>query len=168
MMSQGKTLVVMLCMHRCGSSLTARLLQRLGMSLGPFELGETNESNKYGHFEAQPFVLLNREFQMRHFGFEGDLPDDAEGFRRFCQSDGRWTSEEGISEEAILRGRDLVLRLMESGAVCGFKDPRTVLVWPYWQRVFAEMPELRIVPLLLVRGPHENRHEHFPPFARRA
>ena len=77
-MSQEKTLVVILCMHRCGSSLTARLLQRLGMSLGPFDLGEINESNKYGHFEAQPFVLLNREFQMQQFGFEGDLPDEAE------------------------------------------------------------------------------------------
>ena len=91
-MSQEKTLVVILCMHRCGSSLTARLLQRLGMSLGPFDLGEANESNKYGHFEAQPFVLLNREFQLRQFGFEGDLPDDAETLRRYCQCDGRWTS----------------------------------------------------------------------------
>ena len=32
------TLVVLLCMHRCGSSLTTNILQRLGMSLGPFEL----------------------------------------------------------------------------------------------------------------------------------
>ncbi len=60
-----------------------------------------------------------------------------------------------IPEEAIARGRDLVGRLMESGTVCGFKDPRTVQVWPYWQRVFAGLPELRVVPLFLVRGPHE-------------
>ena len=44
---------------------------------------------------------------------------------------------------------------MESGAICGFKDPRTVLAWPFWQRVFAGMPALRVVPLLLLRAPHE-------------
>jgi hypothetical protein len=154
-MSQEKTLVVILSMHRCGSSLTARLFQRLGMSLGPFDLGEANESNKYGHFEAQPFVLLNREFQLKQFGFEGDLPDDADTFRRYCESDGRWNSEESIPDEAIVRGREIVDRLMQSGTVCGFKDPRTVQVWPFWRRVLEGLPGLRVVPLFLIRGPHE-------------
>jgi hypothetical protein len=154
-MSQQKTLVVILCMHRSGSSLAARLLQRLGMSLGPFDLGEINESNKYGHFEAQPFVLLNREFQLREFGFEGDLPESDDVFGRYRECGGRWTSEEAISDEEIGRGRDLVERLMQSGTVCGFKDPRTVQTWPYWRRVFASMDGLRIVPLFLVRNPHE-------------
>ncbi|HEY1598103.1 MAG TPA: hypothetical protein VGG64_00775 [Pirellulales bacterium] len=154
-MSQEKTLVVILSMHRCGSSLTARLFQHLGMSLGPFELGEANDSNKYGHFEAQPFVLLNREFQLKQFGFEGDLPDDPDTFRRYCDRDGRWNSEDSISDEAIARGRGVVDRLMQSGTICGFKDPRTVQVWPFWQRVFEGLPALRVVPLFLIRGPHE-------------
>src|SRR5262249_50618925 len=33
--------------------------------------------------------------------------------------------------------------------------PRTVLTWPFWQRVFAEFPDLRIVPVALLRSPHE-------------
>ncbi len=45
-----RTLVVLLSMHRCGSSLTANILQRLGMSLGPFEFLEATPSNPYGHF----------------------------------------------------------------------------------------------------------------------
>jgi hypothetical protein len=154
-MSQEKTLVVILCMHRSGSSLAARLLERLGMSLGPFDLGEINESNKYGHYEAQPFVLLNREFQLREFGFEGDLPETREALDRFCACDGRFSTEDAFSGEAVARGRELVERLMQSGPICGFKDPRTALVWPYWRRVFAAMPGLRIVPLFVVRGPHE-------------
>jgi hypothetical protein len=154
-MSREKTLVVILCMHRSGSSLTARLLERLGMSLGPFDLGEANEWNQYGHFEAQPFVLLNREIMMRRFGFEGDLPESAGAVRRFCESDGRWDSSHDASEESIARGRDAVAQLMASGPVCGFKDPRTVLVWPYWRRVFASMAWVRVVPLILVREPHE-------------
>ncbi len=154
-MGQDKTLVVILAMHRCGSSITAQLLQRLGMSLGPYDLGEVNESNKYGHFEAQPFVLLNREFQLRHFGFEGDLPDTAEQLNRFCACDGQWQTTDDLTDEAIARGRDLVKELMQSGDVCGFKDPRTVLIWPFWQRVLAKLPGVRVVLLNLVRSPHE-------------
>ena len=33
-----KTLVIMLCMHRSGSSAATRVLHHLGMSLGPYEL----------------------------------------------------------------------------------------------------------------------------------
>lgn len=150
-----KTLVVILCMHRCGSSLTSWLLQRLGMSLGPFELVEGCESNKYGHFEAKPFLTLNRELQLQEFGFADEWPFDAETFRRYCEADGRWTSENAITDQRIAHGRELVHQLMASGVVCGFKDPRTVLVWPFWQRVFAGMPELRVIPLFLVRSPHE-------------
>jgi hypothetical protein len=125
------------------------------MELGPFNLGEANESNKYGHFEAQPFVLLNRELQLREFGFEGDLPDSDDVLRSYCQRDGRWTSDDTISDAEIARGRELLDRLTESSPVCGFKDPRTAQVWPYWRRVFASMSNLRIVPLFLVRSPHE-------------
>ena len=154
-MIQEKTLVVVLTMHRCGSSLTANLLHRLGMSLGPFDLGETNESNPYGHFEPQPFVLLNREFQLRQFGFEGDIPDSAETLQSYCQSQGRWPTDAEIPQEAIERGRAMLEQLMSSGTVCGFKDPRTVLVWPLWQRVLQGMSGFRVVLLSLIRPPHE-------------
>jgi len=55
-----RKLIVLLCMHRSGSSLTANLLQQLGMSLGPFELIAAAPSNPYGHFEALPFHIMNR------------------------------------------------------------------------------------------------------------
>ncbi len=154
-MNNEKTLVVIFCMHRCGSSLTARLLERLGMSLGPFELLGANEWNKYGHFEARPFMLLNQELQTRYFGFGGDMPDTADDFRRLMETDGRWPLESPIDDAMIVRGRELVQQLMQSGEVCGFKDPRTVLTWPFWQKVFAGLPGMRVVPLFLARGPHE-------------
>jgi hypothetical protein len=73
-MEEGKrTLVVVLCTHRSGSSLTARILQRLGMSLGPFDLNGAAPSNPYGHFEAVPFLDLNRQIQNLAYGFEHDL-----------------------------------------------------------------------------------------------
>ena len=58
-MYQDKKLVVFFSMHRSGSSFSARLFQRLGLSLGPFKLVPGNRANPYGHFEASPFVAVN-------------------------------------------------------------------------------------------------------------
>ena len=52
-------------------------------------------------------------------------------------------------------GRSLLRALIDSGDVSGFKDPRTVLTWPFWVRVFKDFPGLRIVPVSLLRSPHE-------------
>jgi hypothetical protein len=46
-------------------------------------------------------------------------------------------------------------RLVESGPISGFKDPRTVLIWPFWRRVLEAFPEVRVVPIVLLRTPHE-------------
>ena len=68
-----RTLVALLSMHRSGSSLTTQVLQRLGMSLGPFELIGAEPTNPYGHFEAEPFHRLNRRIQNLAYGFADDL-----------------------------------------------------------------------------------------------
>jgi hypothetical protein len=83
-MNEGKTLVLILCMHRCGSSVTANVLQRLGMSLGPFALVQANEHNKYGHFEATPIQTLDRDLLERVFGYAKDVPQSPEVLRAFC------------------------------------------------------------------------------------
>ena len=60
-----------------------------------------------------------------------------------------------IPDEFLAEGRALVRTLIDSGTVSGFKDPRTVLTWPFWTRVFAEFPDVRTIPLGLIRSPHE-------------
>ena len=153
-MSQEKTLVVILCMHRCGSSLTARLLQRLGMSLGPFDLGETNESNKYGHFEAQPFVLLNREFQLRQFGFEGDLPDDPETFAATAKR--RPLDLRGRDCRGGHRPRPRPRRAADGiGHRLRFQGPAHGAGLALLAARFAEHARVAGRSALLVRGPHE-------------
>jgi hypothetical protein len=142
-------------MHRCGSSLTANILQRLGMSLGPFELNGAQPSNPHGHFESVPFLLLNREVQNLVYGFRDDLPESAETLARFVESRGRWDDSVTIPDKMIAEGRSLVRALVYSGRVAGFKDPRTVLAWPFWERVLEGFPGLRVVTVGLVRSPHE-------------
>jgi hypothetical protein len=150
-----RTLVAALSMHRCGSSLTAHILQNLGMSLGPFDLIGAEPANPYGHFEAIPFNRLNRRIQSLAYGFTDDLPESPEILARFLETRGSWDASIHIPDEFLGEGRSLIRTLIDSGRVSGFKDPRTVLTWPFWERVLADFPGVRIIPLGLIRSPHE-------------
>ena len=150
----GKTLVPILCMHRSGSSLTAGVLQALGMSLGPFELMPATADNPRGYFEAVAFYELDRQVQRHALGFADDMPEDAEGLRRFLAGKGRWRAD-AVPPAWIDRGVELVRTLIESAPVSGFKDPRVPLVWPFWIEVFRRLPGLRVTPVVLLRSPHE-------------
>ncbi len=151
----GRTLVILLTMHRCGSSLTTRVLQRLGMSLGPFELYGALPSNPHGHFESVPFVKLNRQVQKLALGFPDDLPESPETLAHFLETKGDWDERTLIPDELFAEARSLISALVDSGPVSGFKDPRTILTWPFWQRVLEDFPGLRVVPIALLRSPHE-------------
>jgi hypothetical protein len=151
----GRTLVILLTMHRCGSSLTTRVLQRLGMSLGPFELYGGLPSNPHGHFESVPFVKLNRQVQKLAFGFCDDLPESPETLAHFLETKGDWDEGTLIPDELFAEARSLIRALVDSGQVSGFKDPRTILTWPFWKRVLESFPGLRVVPVALLRSPHE-------------
>lgn len=155
MSDAGRTLVVILSMHRSGSSLVTSILHEHGMSLGPFQLVAANDTNPHGHFEAEPIMLLNREVQLLACGFADDVPDSPETLERFVSSDGIWEGQAEIPEALYERGRELLLHLVESGRVSGFKDPRTPLVWPFWRRILDALAGVRVVPIVLTRSPHE-------------
>ncbi len=148
-------LVIVLSMHRSGSSLTTRILERLGMSLGPYPLNGAAPSNPYGHYESMPFMYLNMKVQSLVHGFDADLPDSPEVLARFVASRGVWPADIHIPDALYAEGRELVRGLLQSGRVSGFKDPRTVLAWPFWRRVLDAFPEVRVIPLGLLRSPHE-------------
>jgi hypothetical protein len=150
-----RTLIVLLTMHRCGSSFTTQVLAHLGMSLGPFPLDGARPSNPYGQFEALPFQDLNRRVQNLAFGFTEDLPETQEVLERFLMTRGFWDPDLCIPGEFLREGRSLIRTLIDSGNVSGFKDPRTVLTWPFWERVLESFPDVRVVPLGLIRSPHE-------------
>jgi hypothetical protein len=154
-MCEDKTLVPILCMHRSGSSLTTNVLAELGMSLGPFELMGADDCNRHGHFESLPFYDLDQQVQRLAVGFDEDMPESPEALRRFVESEGRWPDGLAVPPAWLDRGEELLRRLAASAAVSGFKDPRVPLVWPFWAEVFRRIPALRVVPLVLLRSPHE-------------
>ena len=139
----GRTLVVVFCMHRSGSSLVSNLFHRLGMSLGPFELIGAAESNKYGHFEAVPFCTLNRELQTRIFGFPDDLPESAEVLDGFCKRGGDGRTTRRFPRKPSNAGPTWFANWSNPRRFSGFKDPRTVLLWPFWTRVLSRFPVCR-------------------------
>lgn len=150
-----RSLIILLSMHRCGSSLATSILHRMGMSLGPFKLMDAAPSNPHGHFEAIPFYELNRRVQELALGFPDDLPDTPAILNRLTATQGEWPAEIQVPQSLVDEGRSLIRALIESGEVAGFKDPRTVLTWPFWQRVLEAFPDVRVVPVSLLRSPHE-------------
>jgi hypothetical protein len=151
-----RTLVILLSMHRSGSSLTANVFMDQGLSLGPSELLPAHPTNPYGYFEAIPILELTLAVQTLIHGFQNDLPETEEAVAAFLATEGRWDDwAEQVPEEYVQRGRSLIRTLLDSGKVSGFKDPRTVLLWPFWRRVLSAFPGVRVVPVALVRSPHE-------------
>jgi hypothetical protein len=155
MESETTTLAILLCMHRSGSSLTASSFQELGMSLGPFPLLGASPSNIHGHYESLPFYMLNCKVQEIALGFREDFPNSEEVLTRFLDGKGIWAEGVKIPDELFDEGRRLVAELVGSGAISGFKDPRTVLTWPFWRQVLEEFHSLRVVVVPLLRSPHE-------------
>ena len=102
-----RTLIPVLSMHRCGSSLTTHVLQELGMSLGPFEIMGAGPANPHGHFEAMPFHRLNQRIQNLAYGFMDDLPDSPEVLRHFCETRGHWDDDIHIPDEFFAEGQAL-------------------------------------------------------------
>lgn len=111
--------------HRSGTSLVARVLNLLGVDLGPEEaLMPATKDNPRGYWEAQDISDLN-EAILGHLGGRWHrvpaLPEGWEGQR----------SLEPFRE----RAERLIEELFAGAQTAGFKDPRASLLLPFWRRV---------------------------------
>ena len=128
----------MLGMSRSGTSLTTRLLNLLGMYLGPREdllLGDP--TNADGHWENKPILRFN-EWLLRSQGGSWWMPPDAPpGWER---------------SDALARERCAARRFLEATfggyQLWGWKDPRNCLTLPFWQHL---LPGMRYV--ICLRNP---------------
>jgi hypothetical protein len=107
--------VIVLGMHRSGTSCLAGCLQERGLFLG--EVFEKNPYNLKGNRENQSIMQLNISV--------------------LESSGGNWNRppEEIIWNESQARERDqIIASFMNSGEqTWGFKDPRTLLSLPFWE-----------------------------------
>lgn len=126
-------------MHRAGTSVTSKLLNVLGVYLGPQrELIEARgENNPKGFYENRAFVRLNAELLQSAGGIWKQPPSLPPGWER---------------DPALEHVRERAAAMLEStfgGApLWGWKDPRSALTLPFWQTL---LPNMRYV--VCVRNP---------------
>ena len=125
----------MLGMHRSGTSAVARILNLLGVYLGPEEyLIKPGFDNPKGFWEHQELTDLNEQILRTLGGHHLDPPILSP----------RW--EKSSRLDAIQhRAQSVITRDFTGAEIWGWKDPRTCLTLPFWQQL---LPEMRYVVCL--------------------
>ena len=125
-------------MHRSGTSLVARLLHECGIALGPErELKKRAADNLDGYFENRSFVRLNDTI-INQFGGKWNQPPSFPPGWEFSPE----------ASAFLERAEKLVSQFSHDG--WGWKDPRSSLTLPFWQRL---IPDLKII--VCIRNPIE-------------
>jgi hypothetical protein len=120
-----RSVVVVLGMHRGGTSAVARGLAALGVSLGDNLWGAKPE-NERGYWEDRDVYDLN----------EALLAALEEPWNSVRHYDTRRLDPPRL-EALLARGRELLEAKLRAHGNYGFKDPRTSRLLFYWRRVFA-------------------------------
>lgn len=111
--TDGSGAILVLGMHRSGTSCLAGSLQRRGLFLG--EVQERNPHNARGNRESRRIMELN-DAVLAHSGGAWDRPP-----ARLS-----WSAAHAAERERIVDS------LQSGSRPWGFKDPRTLLVLPFW------------------------------------
>ena len=119
--------IVVLGMHRSGTSAVTRVINLLGADLGPEEDLLTDYDNPSGHWESKTLTACNDAI-LAAFGRSWDFPP--------------WLGsgwEHSPRASALLpQLRDAFSSLGVSGT-WAWKDPRTCLTLPLWRRVLGDL-----------------------------
>ena len=132
--------VIIIGMHRSGTTMIANMLQQLGLFIGS-DLEDNSESM---------FFINHNDWLLEQGGCAWDNPSNI--FWSMCQNDILGLSVEYIRDR--LRGLPTIKYVGVKRAVCnenlllglsqpwGWKDPRTTFTLPVWHQIF---PDLRII-----------------------
>jgi hypothetical protein len=130
--------VIVLGMHRSGTSAMARLVQELGMSLGQHLLGAT-DGNVYGHFEDAAFIGFHDALIARNFPKRAPFCE----WLPLADADFAYTEADRAEAKAIWE------KHRASGG-SAWKDPRTSLFIDLWAET---VPDAKMVVCL--RHPYQ-------------
>lgn len=136
-----KKVIVVLGMHRSGTSAITRSLSMLGVNLGD-ALHPAGFDNPKGFWENRECIAINEEL-LRHFNSAYDCLD-----LRF----------EGVVDDSFMRAlKDRAIQLInryldESDGLWGFKDPRTCRLLSFWRDVFQSI-KCDVCFVIVLRNP---------------
>ncbi len=135
-----KKLILVLGMHRSGTSLISRSLKVFGAMHGENLLSSTF-GNVKGHWEDQDFFFLNEEMlNLLAKGWDSPLPIINQDVDLLCQH--------GYMERAT----DLLQLRLASMPIFALKEPRMTKLLPFWLKVFASIPT-QVHYVFAVRSP---------------
>ncbi len=142
---RSRSLVVVLGMHRSGTSLLANFLDGLKVHLGN-ELLPADENNPEGYWEHAGIVRLHEEIlellDRQWIGSKGSLPYPAQCWRGPALAPRRARLTQIVARE-----------VSSAGGLWGFKDPRTSRLLPMWKEIFRSL-DLEPIYLLAIREPN--------------
>ncbi len=138
--------VVILGMHRSGTSCLAGSLQAAGVYLGGVH--EWSAHNTKGNREHQEIVSLNDEVLATN-GCEWHTVSLIKDKKL------RWTREQSIKRDALI-ARLSSEQKAQKAACWGFKDPRVLFTLPFWQEAIPDMQFIGTYrhPLAVARSIH--------------
>jgi len=137
----GARLIVVLGMHRSGTSAITRGLKTLGVELGDNLYAPDPEINAKGYWEDADLAGLNiRLLEALGSAWHDTRPLPRDFVDRLASR--------GFLPQAV----HLLQAKLNSHRVFGFKDPRNSLLLPFWKRAFAQL-HVRVGYVLAVRNP---------------
>jgi glycosyltransferase involved in cell wall biosynthesis len=121
--------VVVLGMARTGSSALTRLLNLLGVDLGPEEglVAPVEHINAKGFYEHRAIMQLNDELLSRLGGSWHDPPLLAPGW-----------AEDPRLDDLRDQAQELLAQSFTTSGPWGFKDPRTCFTLPFWRPLIGD------------------------------
>jgi hypothetical protein len=135
--------VFVLGMHRSGTSALTRVLNLLGMELGPDLLPAQPGNNEHGFWEPREIVRLNR----RALAALGYSWFDVRAMPP------RWIEQAPV-QKINSEIRTAARRLFGSVPLWGVKDPRMCRLFPLWRRAIAQLG-CEPFCVLMIRDPDE-------------
>lgn len=126
--TSGKRIIVVLGMHRSGTSIITRSLKVFGIDLGNNLMPPRSHMNDKGFWEDLDIVSLN-EYMLAYLGTAWDqaVPIADKDVERLVDA--------GYADQAIslLKGKTF------HTAMFGFKDPRTAKLLPFWRKALRQL-----------------------------
>ena len=137
-----KEFIVVLGMHRSGTSALTGLLANLGFSTGKNMMPAT-QANPKGYFECIDITVIHDELLKELGSFWYDV---------------RFLPKEWLTSEAALKAKAKLKSQFEKEFAeddyCVFKDPRLCILLPLWLEIFQEL-EIKPVFIIITRLPNE-------------
>ncbi len=138
-----QTCILILGMHRSGTSALAGVLDLLGISMGN-ELLQANADNPKGYFENQNISTFN---EWKILSTLNSSWDDVNIFEK------NWQNSESI-QPLYSEAKKIILNDYKDKNIFGIKDPRMCILFPFWEKIFKDL-HISIKIIIPLRFPHE-------------